>query len=226
MSSKADKKVFVLAATRPPLSFLGLLLSLCFCAVLSACADKAAQGQRLSAGAVVLAFGDSVTHGTGAAPGQDYPTLLASSTGWKVINAGVPGDTARAAKQRLGALLAEHQPEMVIIELGGNDFLRRRQASAVKEDLRDMVQQVRRAQSIPVLVAVPRLSLLRASVGALSDASLYAELAEEESVVLLDTVFSEVLSRDELRADQVHPNAEGYRRLSAGLLKQLRNSGF
>ena len=86
----------------------------------------------LPAGSKVLAFGDSVTFGTGAAPGEDWPTLLAGLTAWQITNAGIPGDTAEAGKSRIRSLLDEHTPALVIIEIGGNDFLRRQQPSAVK----------------------------------------------------------------------------------------------
>ena len=75
----------------------------------------------------VLAFGDSVTFGTGAAAGEDWPTLLARSTGWRVTNAGIPGDTAEAGKERLAALLEEHQP--VRQHLQYSDFLSNRDTS-------------------------------------------------------------------------------------------------
>jgi acyl-CoA thioesterase-1 len=192
---------------------------------LSACSNEP-QHQALPAGTVVLAFGDSVTHGTGAKPGQDYPSLLAQQTGWDVINAGIPGDTARAAKDRLAPLLQKHQPQLVIVELGGNDFLRRQQTSRVKQDLLSIVNTSLEYGAITVLVAVPRLSLLRAGVGALKDDGIYAALADETSVVLVEDIFSEVLSDGALRADAVHPNAQGYQVFTRNLIQALRSSGL
>jgi acyl-CoA thioesterase-1 len=192
---------------------------------LSACSDEP-KYQALPAGTVVLAFGDSVTHGTGAKPGQDYPSLLAQQTGWDVINAGIPGDTARAAKDRLAPLLQKHQPQLVIVELGGNDFLRRQQPSRVKQDLLSIVTTSLEYGAITVLVAVPRLSLLRAGVGALKDDGIYAALADETSVVLVEDIFSEVLSDGALRADAVHPNAQGYQVFTRNLIQALRSSGL
>lgn len=194
-----------------------------FSFMLAAC-KEAPTHQPLPAGAVVLAFGDSVTFGTGAAPGEDYPTQLAQRSGWKVINAGKPGDTAAAAKSRIDALLQETQPAMVIVELGGNDFLRRRAEAEVKEDLRAILQSVKTAGAIPVLVAVPQFAIVL--VGSLSDSAIYSELAREENVVLAEDAFSEVLSDPSLRADRIHPNAEGYRRLSDGIAKRLGKAGL
>ena len=107
--------------------------------LLNAC-GKSKKLPFIPAGKAVLAFGDSVTFGTGATPGEDWPTLLARQTGWLIENAGIPGDTAEAGKRRFASLLELHKPTLVIIEIGGNDFLRRRAPKAVKEDLRDMIR--------------------------------------------------------------------------------------
>jgi len=180
----------------------------------------------IAAGKTVLAFGDSVTYGTGAATGQDWPTLLAGKSGWRVINAGVPGDTAEAATGRIQGLLDEHQPALVILELGGNDFLRRRPPKAVKEDLRRIIQSVRRHGSQLVLIAVPEFSLLSVVARKPSDAALYGELAKEEKVPLISDVFSNILARPELCADQIHPNANGYQEMAAQFQIQLKKLGL
>lgn len=189
---------------------------------LGACTAKPTYAP-LAAGSVVLAFGDSVTHGTGAPANQDYPTQLAALSGWNVVNAGIPGDTAAAAKNRIDAALRVTNPAMVIVELGGNDFLRRRAAVEVKEDLRAIVQSVKQAGAMPVLVAVPAPSLVN---WGLSDAPIYAELAKEENLLLVEGVFAKVLSDPALRADPIHPNAEGYRVLADGISKSLGAAGL
>lgn len=189
------------------------------------CADRD-QYTPLPSNAVVLAFGDSVTAGLGAHAGEDYPSRLAELTGLRVINGGISGDTAREAGKRLRPLLASHQPVLVIVELGGNDFLRQTQASRVKEFLREIIRDARASGSVVALVSVPRLSLLRASVGALSDSPIYAELAEEEGAILVPHIFSEVLSDDSLRADEIHPNAQGYSQLAQGIGVALVGAGL
>ena len=205
---------------RPILCLLPVLLF-----AVTGCAERG-QLDALSPDAVVLAFGDSVTAGVGADAGYDYPSQLAELTGFKIVNAGVSGDTARQAGERLAPLLANHQPQLVIIELGGNDFLRQTQASRVKEKLRAMIREALASDATVALVAVPRLSLLRASVGALTDSPIYAELAEEEGVLLVPDIFSEVLSDSGLRADEIHPNVRGYRHLAEGIKAVLAERGL
>jgi len=189
------------------------------------CAERK-QLDALPQDAVVLAFGDSVTAGVGADAGYDFPSQLAQLTGLRVANGGVSGDTAREAGGRLAPLLASHQPQLVIIELGGNDFLRQTQAVRVKEYLRAIIREALASGATVALVAVPRLSLLRASVGALTDSPIYAELAEEEGLVLVPNIFSEVLSDSGLRADEIHPNARGYGRLAQGIKTVLTARGL
>jgi acyl-CoA thioesterase I len=200
--------------------FLVVLLAL-----LAACGGKQ-KATPLPPGSPVLAFGDSVTFGTGAAPGEDYPTQLAAISGWNVTNAGIPGDTAEAARGRIRGAIEQAQPALVIVELGGNDFLRRRPEGQVREDLRAILNEVRRANIPVVLVAVPRFSLIGAAVGALPDAELYEKLADEEKVPLVPEVFGRILADPGLKADQIHPNGPGYRQLAEGIARTLRDVGW
>ena len=89
-----------------------------------------------------------------------------------------------------------------------------------------IIRQARDSGAIVVLVAVPELSLLRASIGALQDSSIYQVLAQEEGVLLAPDILAEVLSDESLTADPIHPNAAGYRQLSHSLLALLRNWGL
>lgn len=200
------------------------LLLLLILASLVAC-TRAPDYAPVESGATVVAFGDSVSYGTGG-DGENYPALLAGMTGWQVINGGIPGDTARRARDRIGPLLDTYRPALVIVELGGNDFLRQYPEKQVKEDLRAIVRAIQEAGAVPVLLAVPRLSLLRATTGSLSDADLYADLAGEESVLLIEEVFSAILSDASLRADPIHPNARGYQVLAEGILARLQEAGL
>jgi len=177
-------------------------------------------------GATVLAFGDSVTFGTGAATGEDWPTLLASKTGWRVENAGVPGDTAEAGKERIQGLLDEHRPTLVIIEIGGNDFLHQRPPKEVKEDIRRMIQAARKSGAQVVIVAVPEFSLLGALTRKPSDAPIYRELGDEEKISVVSDVFAAILGQPDLCADQIHPNANGYVQMASGIHAYLKKVGL
>lgn len=195
-------------------------------ALLLAGCGKAPRLAPLPPGSDVLAFGNSITFGTGASPGDDYPARLAAISGWGVRNAGVPGDTADAARARIRELLAETRPALILIEIGGNDFLRRRPETLVKDDLRAIVADGKRSGAQIVVVAVPRLSLLGAAGGQLPDSPIYAEIAQEEGMLVVDGVLAAVLSDASLKADPIHPNAKGYEQLAAGIARRLHESGL
>ncbi len=182
--------------------------------------------QAIPAGVTVLVLGDSVSYGTGAGKGEDYPTLLAAKTGWNIINAGIPGDTTAGGLQRLPELLEEHTPRLLLIELGGNDFLRRVPRGDTTANLKAMVAQAR-AKSIPVvLLAMPQPNLFGAALRSLSDEPMYESIADETQTPLISDVFSGVLSKNELKSDPIHPNAEGYRQVAEQLAADLRELGF
>src|SRR5690348_12379952 len=87
------------------------------------CGCRAHIANEGSHGKTIVCFGDSLTEGVGADPGTDYPSLLRQKVGLPVINSGVSGDTTAVALKRLDADVLDHDPKMVIITLGGNDFL-------------------------------------------------------------------------------------------------------
>ncbi len=192
----------------------------------------AVQGQPLAPGATVLALGDSITYGTGAEPSASYPSQLASLTGWSVVNGGVPGDTAAQALERLPALLAEHQPALVIIGIGGNDFLRRLPVEATRDAVRRSATLVRDAGAQALLVAVPQPTLgaaISAKVGGtatLADHPLYDDIAAELKLPLHAGGWARVLGDGALRADAIHANAAGYRAFAEGLVDTLRRTGL
>ena len=192
---------------------------------LAACSRSAGpQGSPVPAGATVLALGDSITAGTGAEPAQSYPALLAALTGWNVVNGGVPGDTSAQAFARLPMLLAEHRPALVIVSIGGNDFLRRIAADETETYLRRMVAMVRETNAQLLLVAVPQPSVSAAVGLALSDHPMYARLAEELHLPLHAQGWSRVLGDETLKSDTIHANAAGYRAFAEGLVQTLRSA--
>lgn len=173
----------------------------------------------LAGDATVLAFGDSLTHGTGTSRDKAYPARLQALIGRRVINAGVPGEVTAEGRQRLPAALAEYRPDLVLLCLGGNDFLQRRDPAATKRDLAALIETLQ-GRDIPVLlIAVPELTLLG------GDHALYAELAGQYQVPLLTGELNRILRDAELKSDRIHANAAGYTELAEAVAARLREAG-
>jgi len=194
------------------------LFAVCVAFLLAAC-DRAPTLPRLDSQDVIVAFGDSLTHGTGASEGTAYPAVLASLTGHTVINAGVPGDTTTSGLQRLPEVLAEYRPRLVLLCLGGNDMLRKQSAAATEDNLRLLVQTIRASGAQVVLIGVPEPRLF----GGAPD--FYARIAEELQLPLEEDVFNEVLKDNQLKSDAIHANAAGYRKVAERLADLLREAG-
>ena len=193
---------------------------------MAACGDDKPKYAAIAQGATVLVLGDSLSYGMGANQGEDYPTLLAKSTGWNVINEGIPGDTSTGGLQRLPALLEAHQPKLLILELGGNDLLHQTAPAEITSNLKAILSAAKAQGTQTVLVAIPEISPLKAAVGNLSDHPLYESVAKETATPLITDVFSEVLSDRDLKSDQIHANAKGYAVVSEKMRETLKELGF
>ena len=173
----------------------------------------------LPADAVILAFGDSLTHGTGVAPAQSYPAVLESMIGRRVVRAGVPGEITRVGLARITGVLNEHRPELVLICHGGNDILRGIRTSEIRENVGAMVQAALDVGAQVVLIGVPSRSLW------LAPPPLYREIAAAHGIALDDEVLPEVLGSAAMKSDAVHPNARGYRHIAERVATLLRDLG-
>lgn len=192
-----------------------------FCLVLAASlgCQKTPQIQPLPAEGVVLAYGDSITYGTGAGEGESYPARLGKMIGRSVVNAGVPGEVSAAGLQRFAETLDREKPSLVILCHGGNDLLRKLDQGALAENLRGMLRHARERGVPVVLVAVPSPDL------SLTPPGLYGEIAGEFGVPIDTGSLPKILGKGSLKSDYIHPNAAGYRLLAENLATLLKRSG-
>ncbi len=173
-----------------------------------------------SKGKTIVCFGDSLTAGLGADPGQDYPSVLRSHVDLPVINAGIDGNTTRDALQRLDKDVLAHDPKIVIITLGGNDFL---DGFAKEETLKNMAEIIDRIQAQGAMVVWATVK-----TGLLGDgyAKDFAKLAREKRIVLIPDILNGIMFNPQYKYDQIHPNSAGYRimaeRIEAGLKPLLK----
>jgi lysophospholipase L1-like esterase len=204
-----------------------LLGGLAFAMVTASGCSRSARpkGKPLAADATLLCLGDSLTFGFGAAAGASYPERLEQLTGHVTQNAGLNGDTAEGALARLPGLLRNNTPGLVLVSIGGNDFLHKVAPERTRAALKTIVQTAARSAQV-VLIAQPKPTLLAAATGSLKDHAVYADVAGETGVALFAGGWAHVLSRPELRSDQIHANAQGYGVFAKRLADWLRKMKF
>ncbi len=184
------------------------------------CSNPNKPHNALASDATILAFGDSLTYGVGANKGEDYPSLLASFTNLKVVNAGVPGEISSKGLNRLPSLLDQHKPDLLILIHGGNDILRKHPRSELKNNLTAMFEEATSRDTAVVALGVPEPGLF------LKSADVYQQLANETDVPFQLSLLPEIIGDSDLKADMVHPNAEGYHEMANGVLEFLEDQGF
>jgi acyl-CoA thioesterase I len=171
-----------------------------------------------SRGKTVIAFGDSLTAGYGAPEGEDYPSKLSTLAGTAVLNAGVTGDTTEAALRRIEADVLRREPRLVIVGLGGNDYLRGVGIEQTEANLRTIVRRIHDAGAMVILLGF-RFPGFRVDYE-----GMYERIAEEEQCLLIPDMLDGILSDPSLKSDQIHPNGRGYAVMAERVAKPLRRA--
>lgn len=155
----------------------------------------------------IVAFGDSLVYGTGSTKEKDFVSLLSQQLGEPIENLGVPGDTTADGLERLGEVL-ERKPRIVLLLVGGNDYLRRTPPTETFANLSSLIDQLHEEGAVVVLLGV-RGGVLRDNF---SDS--FEQLAKEKNTAYVSDVLSGLLGNESLMADQIHPNDAGYARIA------------
>jgi len=198
-------------------SILGIILLL-VCLVANAC-NNVPPLPLIPSEAKILAFGDSLTYGTGTAETESYPAVLSRLTGRNVINSGVPGEVSSAGVERLAELLDREKPALMILCHGGNDLLGRHDQQQLAANLRAMIRLARDRGVAVLLVAVPSPDLL------LKPPKLYDEVAQEFRLPIERKILPRILGKSSLKSDYIHPNAAGYKMFAEALAELMKKSG-
>ena len=169
-----------------------------------------------SAGETIICFGDSLTEGVGAEPGEEYPTILSRLLGMRVVNAGQRGDTTAQALERINTSVVNKNPRLVILLLGGNDFLRQIPTRETRQNLKELVRKI---QDHGAMVAIAGIKL-----GFFTDeyGRIFEETAAEFDAIYIPQVMKGIFNDTKLRSDQIHPNSAGYRLIAERIAKKIK----
>jgi lysophospholipase L1-like esterase len=175
------------------------------------------QAARPTAGENIIAFGDSLVSGRGATPGHDFVSVLSRRTGLAILNAGRSGDTTQSALERLDRDVLAWSPRIVIVLLGGNDYLRRVPRDETFRNLETIVMRIRRQGAAVVLAGV--------DVGLFADqyGERYEALARRASAGLVPDVLDGIVGHADRTSDAIHPNDRGYEMIADRLEPVLRD---
>jgi len=174
--------------------------------------------KQLSESSVVVAFGNSLTFGTGTENAQSYPAVLSDMLQCRVVNAGVPGEDTTSALDRLPTILHKEKADLVILCHGGNDMLRKQKRNTTKQNLDALITIARNSGADVILIGVPPPGLF------LNVPSFYKKLAKGHGIPYDSDIIPDVLSNPSLKSDYVHPNAEGYYEIAKAISDLIKKS--
>lgn len=163
----------------------------------------------------IIAFGDSLTYGYGAAPAESYPAYLSEMLGREIVNLGVNGDTSAMGLARIKEI-ENYSPYMVLVEFSANDFFRRVPKEQTEKNLRQIVEYLQKQGAIVVLVdtggAFPMDTYTK----------IQKRLTKEYNTLFVPGILDGIYNDKSLKSDQVHPNGKGYKIVAEKVNKAIK----
>lgn len=163
----------------------------------------------------VVAFGDSLTRGYGARRGLDYPSRLGEKLGIRIINSGVDGNTTAMGLARLDHDIIPLNPDMVLLCLGGNDFLQRLPQD---ESFANLEQIIDRLQGNGAVVA-----LIEVNIPLFGCGDRFRKLARRKGCIYVPNILEGVIGHEKRMKDKVHPNTAGYSLVTQTVHKHVKS---
>ncbi|MDD5258410.1 MAG: arylesterase [bacterium] len=187
------------------MSWCKLTINLLFLAMIlpmGACGPKVANTS--AKGSNIICFGDSLTAGYGAKPGEDYPAVLSKLLGQPVINAGSSGNTTRQALERLETDVLDKDPKLVIVQFGANDFFRKIPKNETRDNLDQIVLKIQEKGAM-VAIAGVRIGLLVDEYD-----EVFERVASDRKCIYIPNIIKDIFTDPSKKSDEIHPNASGY----------------
>jgi len=164
----------------------------------------------------IICFGDSLTYGTGATKGMDYPSQLSKMISKPVLNKGVPGDTTARALARLEQDVLSQSPRMVLITLGGNDLKNGVSKGTAFQNLKSIIESIQARRALVVIGGID-LPVWGRGFG-----EGYQQLCKETGAILISNIFDGIMGNTQLMSDSIHPNDAGYAKVARQFYEALK----
>ncbi len=168
-----------------------------------------------SQGNNIICFGDSITFGYGAEPQESYPSILAEISGLPVINAGIDGDTSAEGLERINKDVLSRNPVLVIIEFGGNDFLKKVPLEQTSDNIKKMIDVIYGKGAMVAVVDISAGLLLK------DYRPLLRKIAKEKKAVFIPSILSGIVTNPKMKSDFLHPNGDGYKIIARKIYKVI-----
>lgn len=173
----------------------------------------------------ILVFGDSLSAGYGIAVEESWANLLQqelvrTNSKYRVVNASISGETTLGGRQRIAKALQQHQPAIVIVELGANDGLRGYSITDIEANLGGIIENIRRTNAQVLLVGM-KLPPNYGEPYTVQFQNLYPRLAKKYRVKLMPFLLDGV-APDHFQPDNLHPTKDAQPQLMRNVLKALR----
>ena len=146
----------------------------------------------------IICFGDSLTYGTGATKGMDYPSQLSKMISKPVLNKGVPGDTTARALARLEQEVLSQSPRIVLITLGGNDLKNSVPKGIAFQNLKRIIESIQARRALVVIGGID-LPVWGRGFG-----EGYEQLCKETGAVCMHNIFDGIMGNTQLMSDSIH----------------------
>jgi acyl-CoA thioesterase-1 len=178
----------------------------------------------------LLVVGDSLSAEYGLPRGSGWVALLEqqlrdNKLPWKIINASISGDTTAGGRSRLPALLKQHQPSVVVIELGGNDALRGFSMAMTEDNLQAMVKASQAVKAKVLLVGMQVPPNYGADYAA-QFSQIFVRLAKQHKTAVVPFMLKGIAdtpnANEMFQADRIHPAAQAHPRILANIWPELK----
>lgn len=161
----------------------------------------------------IVCFGDSLTEGKGANPGETYPDFLNKMTNIQVINLGVSGNTSVQGLARIDDVIKQ-KAFLVLVEFGANDFFKKVPMKDTKQALETIVDKLQETGAVVVLISTEDTQL----------PELYntvKEIAKNKKTKFIDGMLNDIWDNRALFSDTLHPNSDGYKIVAEKIFKNI-----